>query len=131
MSRYVSVDLSLALPTGHDALRDLLETLGLSVVPGPVSLTGSLECQGEPVDLKIDPGPYGTIEDFGFVLQPRARLVCGELDKRRLEAQLLPALTQAVAHQRIVTAAARAGLRVEATQQTAAGGRRIVLRRDD
>src|SRR5690606_37983141 len=82
MSRYVSVDLSLALPTGHDALRDLLETLGLSVVPGPVSLTGSLECQGEPVDLKIDPGPYGTIEDFGFVLQPRARLVCGELDKR-------------------------------------------------
>lgn len=130
MSRYVSVNLALGLPTSADALCSLLETLGLAIVRGPVSLQGSLECQGEPVDLKVEPGPYGTIEDFGFVLKPQLRLVCGEIDRRRLESQLLPALTQAVAQQRVVTAAARAGLRVEETRLTTGGGRRILLRRD-
>ena len=128
MSRYVHVELSLAVGAGD--LEALLTTLGLQVQRGPVCLPGSLECHGEPVDLRVSAGPHGTIEDFGFVLAPKLRLICGELDRRRLEAELLPVLLRTHAQHRVLQAAAKAGLRVEAQHDLGQGRRRIILRRD-
>lgn len=129
MSRYVHV----AAPT----LRDLDEVAqGLAALRlsaerprARVMLQGSLECSGEPVDLKLPAGTLDTVEDFGFVQQDGAvRLVCGELDQALLEARLLLPLRVAIAEQRIRGAAEQAGLELESTTQ-AEGRRRLVLRR--
>lgn len=134
MSRYVHLSLKL------DNLQDLqagLEALGLPVESAPhrrVMLQGSLECAGEPVDLRLAAGVRGTVEDFGFVQtttgdRTEIRLVCGELDQDLLRSELLPQLTQQIAELRVRQAAKRAGLSIEARSTDDRGTRRLTLRR--
>jgi len=129
MSRYVHV----AAPT----LRDLDEVAqGLAALRlsaerprARMMLQGSVECSGEPVDLRLPAGTLDAVEDFGFVHDDRGvRLVCGELDEALLETRLLRPLRAVLAEQRIRGAAERAGLEIESTTQ-AEGRRRLVLRR--
>ncbi|MCA9649936.1 MAG: hypothetical protein H6712_21025 [Myxococcales bacterium] len=137
MSRYVRVTAS-ALGDLEEVARGLAE-LGLPVQRGRghgprarVMLEGSVECPGEPVDLRLPAGTLDAVEDFGFVLDEGAvRLVCGELDRTLLEASLLPPLERAVGELRVRRAAASAGLEVEAIESSRAadGRRRLVLRR--
>lgn len=126
MSRYVDVAIPLRdLETVASALR----TLGIAFERGPVALQGSLECEGEPVDLRLAMGTCATVEDFGFVAGAAGvRLVCGELDRARLERELIPALTRVRVQALVQRAAAATDLEVE-TQRLPGGGRRIVLRR--
>lgn len=129
MSRYVQV----AAPALHD-LEEVargLAALGLSVERGrgPVMLEGSLECDGEPVDLRLAAGTLDSVEDFGFVRRDDGvHLVCGELDRDLLLGSLLAPLRQVVAEARVRQAAADAGLQVEQTTEVD-GQRRLVLRR--
>jgi len=129
MSRYVHV----ATP----ALCDLDEiTAGLVQLGLPVErgrrrrmLEGSVECSGEPVDLRLPAGTADSVEDFGFIQGPDGPvLVCGELDRELLEQALLAPLRQAITELRLRQAAGDAGLKVE--QATDADGqRRLILRR--
>lgn len=114
-----------------DEVRAGLEAMKLTVqqARGRVMLEGSIECSGEPVDLRLPAGTLDTVEDFGFVLeQGQVRLVCGELDRTLLEQNLLTPMRAALAEGRVRQAADEAGLEVEAVEQTE-GGRRLVLRR--
>lgn len=139
MSRYVQVRAPVVADrdTLCAALTRLGLSLGLDLAPqhrhgrGQLMLEGSLECEGEPVDVRIAPGPFDTVEDFGFVLGGgELRLVCGELDRDRLERDLLAPLTAALTESRVRRAAATAGLTVETTEQ-ANGTRRLLVRRRD
>jgi len=111
-----------------------LEELGFAAEVSPprdrIMLEGSLECAGEPVDVRLPAGTSGAVEDFGFRAEPDGgvRLVCSEVDKRSIEAALLGALRQALARIRAHAAAARAGLAVDETVE-ANGERRLVLKR--
>lgn len=111
MSRYVHVAL------GAVALEEVAAALTALEVPhsrGEQMLEGSLECTGEPVALRIEPAPLGAVEDLGFAVEGGVlRLVCGELDRARLEAQLLPRLHAEIARARVRAAGADAGLVVE------------------
>jgi hypothetical protein len=93
-------------------------------------LEGSLECAGEPVDVRLPAGTSGSVEDFGFRAEQdgQVRLVCSEVDRRAIEAALLGTLRQALARLKAHAAAARAGLAVDETVE-ASGARRLVLRR--
>lgn len=129
MSRYVHV----TAPTlrSLEEVRASLEAMGLTVEHGRrrVMLEGSIECAGEPVDLRLAAGTLDTVEDFGFVLESgRVELVCGELDRELLEHDLLAPMRAAINEGRVRQAADEAGLEVEEVQQTE-GGRRLVLRR--
>lgn len=122
MSRYVEVALALV---DLDEAAAALASLGMVVerAEGGLMLRGGLECTGAPVELRVAAGPFDTVEDFGLA---RSRdgalvLVCGELDRSRLEAQLVPAMTDAIAAARIGTSA---DLEVVATE-----GARVVVRR--
>lgn len=110
MSRYVHVVM------GAVALDEVASALTALHVPhtcGEQMLQGSLECTGEPVVLRIEPLGVGAVEDLGFVVEGGAlRLVCGELDRARLEAQLLPRLHAEIARARVRAAGADAGLDV-------------------
>lgn len=89
-----------------------------------VTLDGSLECAGEPVDLRVEAGILESVEDFGFVQQPDGVvLVCGELDATRLR----EALAADVSHAAVIRAAAESGLRVETESVSRDGARRVVL----
>ena len=132
MSRYVRVD---AVTLGSlDDVAQALGARGLAVQRGRsprsrVMLEGSLECVGEPVDLRLPAGTLDAVEDFGFVEEDGGvRLVCGELDRALLEEHLLGPLRQAASERRVRRAAAEAGLEVEQTATTD-GRRRLVLRR--
>jgi hypothetical protein len=127
MSRYVSVHLALDL----DETIAALEHVGLAVhrADDRVMLRGTLECPGEPVHARIEEGPFDTIEDFGFVRDDNGvRLVCGELDRGRLERDLLPKLRAEVARARVQRAAEETGMTTEETIE-ADGTRRIKVRR--
>jgi len=126
MSRYVHVELTGALTLPE--LEATLRGLGLAPQRGPLCLRGSLECQGEPVDLRLESGALDTVEDFGFIFEPAPRLVCGEFDRTRLEAHLLPALADARVRDTITAAAPNAGLELEASLVAPDGSRRIILR---
>ncbi|MEM9460974.1 MAG: hypothetical protein AAGF11_42815 [Myxococcota bacterium] len=131
MSRYVHV----AAPALHnlDEVAHGLAALGLSVQRGPgqrrVMLEGSMECSGEPVDLRLPAGTLGSVEDFGFVRQEHGLvLVCGEIDRALLLESLLAPLPRVIAEARVRRAAADAGLEIE--QATEVDGQpRLVLRR--
>lgn len=126
MSRYVSLDIEI-----HDR-GCIIETLRGRAIAAQVApegeaimLDGSLECAGEPVEIRVGPGAYGAVEDFGFTrTQTGYRLVCGEHDRKRLEASLLVDLREQTA----VEAAQREGLEVERHVEND-GTRRLVLRR--
>lgn len=130
MSRYVHV--AATALTDLDEVALALASLGLPVQRGPrgpVMLEGSFECPGEPVDLRLPAGTLDAVEDFGFVRTAEGplRLVCGELDRTLLVDRLLGPLRTAVSEARIRSAAATAGLELEAV--TTEGPRRLVLRR--
>ncbi len=128
MSRYQRVELA---PQTRDELAAALAALGL--VPEwadpnvGLMLTGSLECAGEPVDLRLPAGTLGAVEDLGFVLAPTGlALVCGELDRNLLARRLLTPLLAQVAAARARSFAAAAGLDLEESVQ-ADGTRRLRL----
>lgn len=131
MSRYVSVAIEgFAL----DEVAHGLDKLGLSVerseMPGEqVMLEGSLECAGEPVDLRLPPGTVGAVEDFGFVVRDGAiALVCGDVDRRLLERELVGPLRGQVVEARARQIAAQTGAKVDVEVERD-GTRRIKLRR--
>lgn len=122
MSRYVRVALDADVATA-DQLRAALTQLGLddaaaAEIPGGLMLTGSLECAGEPVDLRLPAGALGAVEDFGLRRERgRWQLVCGEHDRALLSARLVGPLHQLLAEARVRAAAATAGLGVEAVRE--------------
>lgn len=123
MSRYVEVALALR---DLDEVATALASLGLVVerAEGGLMLRGGLECTGAPVELRVAAGPFDTIEDFGLARRDDGTLVlvCGELDRGRLDATLVPAIATAVATLRL---AASKDLEVVATET----GTRVVVRR--
>ncbi len=130
MSRYVQIAATelRALEPVAEALR----AMGLPVerLPrGQLMLEGSLECPGEPVDLRLPAGTLDTVEDFGLVsTQDGVALVCGELDRELLTERLIDPLRRALTEQAVLEAAARSGLEAE-THTELDGRRRLVLRR--
>ena len=129
MSRYERIELA---PIARDELAVALTELGLTPTWADptlgLMLTGSLECAGEPVDLRLPAGTLGAVEDFGFLLDPAGALalVCGELDRALLERRLLAPLVAAVATARARRFAAGADLRLEEVVE-ADGTRRLRL----
>jgi hypothetical protein len=114
MSRYQRVELA---PLTRDELAAGLAELGLTATWADpavgLMLAGSLECAGEPVDVRLPPGTLGAVEDFGFVLADGAALICGELDRTLLAGRLIAPLVAAVAVARARRFAAGADLDVE------------------
>jgi hypothetical protein len=123
LSRYVEVALALR---DLDEVATALASLGLVVERGTdgLMLRGGLECTGAPVELRVTAGPFDTIEDFGLARRDDGTLVlvCGELDRGRLDATLVPAITTAVATLRL-------GASVDLELVTTDAGTRVVLRR--
>jgi hypothetical protein len=131
VSRYVHV--VAATLTDLEEIAAALATLGLPVergLRGPVMLDGSLECVGEPVDLRLPAGTLDAVEDFGLSRTPdgAVQLVCGEIDRALLDERLLQPLRAAVAEARLRAAAAQAGLELHEAP-AAVGERRLLLRR--
>ena len=130
MSRYQHVALA---PLTREELSAALATLGLvGVWADPaigLMLAGSLECAGEPVDLRLPAGTLGAIEDLGFILDIAGcpAFVCGELDRALLARRLLAPLAEAVAVARASNLAASADLELD-TRVEADGTRRLLLR---
>ncbi|MEM6294595.1 MAG: hypothetical protein AAGA54_25195 [Myxococcota bacterium] len=131
MSRYVQIELRGATLDGIEAaLRQL--SLPVERPPRRVRLQGSLECVGDPVDLRLPAGTFDTVEDFGFALERGVvRLICGELDRSLLDETLLPDLERARAEATVRTAAGVAGMRVTDTLVEPDGTRRVVLEVDE
>lgn len=126
MSRCVAVTLELRSLDEVDAG---LRHMGLAIERGRdrVMLEGSLECTGEPVDIRLAAGTLDAIEDFGFVREGgEIRLVCGELDADRLQRDLLVPLRAAVVQARVEST----GMRIE-TIEHGPDGIRIVVSDDD
>ncbi len=126
MSLYVKVPLDLA---DRAELEAGLRALGVAFSAAPrgraITLDGSLECAGEPVQLRIDPAELGLAEDLGFAWDAdagRYDLVCGEPDRPRAERRLLAPLLAEVARARLRAAGEDVALRVDAD-----GTRRLVL----
>ncbi|MGB1277635.1 MAG: hypothetical protein ACPG77_17965 [Nannocystaceae bacterium] len=129
MSRYVRV----AVAARHAS--DVVQALAAIDLEPQVGrpeqllmLEGSLECAGEPVELRFDAGVCNTVEDFGFVCdaQGRYQLVCGEFDRALLEKVLLVPLRRQLALLGTLDAAHQLGLAAEVTETE--GVARIVLR---
>ena len=127
MSRYVNVALDLR---SLDEVAAALTALELPFERGRerVMLEGSLECAGEPVDIRLPAGTLGTVEDFGFVTAPDGtiRLVCGELDASPLRDALLTPLRTTV----VTTRLEAAGLAVDQVEITPDGTRRLLVHDD-
>ncbi len=131
MSRYVHIELR---AISLDAVEAALSGLSLPYVRPRrrVRLEGSLECTGDPVDIRLEAGVCDTVEDFGFVVVDGAlQLVCGELDQAQLEGTLLPKLRQATAVETIERAALGRGIQVHEATTDADGTRRLILELDD
>lgn len=94
-----------------------------------IMLEGSLECAGQPVDLRLIAGILGTVEDFGFVVQGgKLSLVCGDVDLKGLERDLLSPLTAQLAAAQLAAVSGALGIENEIIVE-ADGTRRIVVRR--
>lgn len=97
MSRYVRVT---ATVQSLDAVAQALTAMEVSFERRAtgVMLEGSLECPGEPVELRVAAGVSGAIEDFGFAIEDgRVVLVCGDVDRDLLEQTLLAEVHQRAA----------------------------------
>lgn len=131
MSRYVHIELrATTLEAVEVALRQL--DLPYARPRRRVRLQGSLECTGDPVDIRLEAGLLDTVEDFGFAVDDGVlRLICGELDETPLQEALLPKLRQSIAEQTVQQSAAREGLTVVGTRTEADGTRRLILELDD
>ncbi len=127
MSRYVRVDLPLE---DRAEVCAALEALGFAhAVAGPegLLLDGSLECAGEPVDVRVPPEAAETVQDWGFVVEAgRLRLVCADVDRARLERETIPALVAEVARARLAAAGHAPRIEVDAD-----GTRRVVVDVDE
>lgn len=132
MSRYQTLTLSLGASSKPELIAGLRE-LGLEpeqaeFAEDRVMLHGSLECTGEPVDLRLAAGALGSVEDFGLALaEGRWRLICGEVDRKLLERLLIDPLTQALALVHARAAAERADLALDERIEPD-GTRRLRLR---
>lgn len=132
MSRYQTIALSLGTSAKPELIAGLLE-LGLHPELGEfaddrVMLRASLECAGEPVDIRLAAGELGSIEDFGLAIaEGRWRLICGDVDRKLLERRLIDPLGQALALLRARQAAARADLALSESVEPD-GTRRLRLR---
>lgn len=132
MSRYQTIALSLGASTKPELIAGLCE-LGLDpeqaeFADDRVMLHGSLECAGEPVDLRMPAGALGSVEDFGLALADgRWRLICGEVDRKLLERRLVEPLGQALVLLRAREAAERADLALSESVEPD-GTRRLRLR---
>ena len=129
MSRYVRLECpNLTVPQ----LQQQLQAMGIEhEVAGRrrLMLQGSLECEGEPVDVRCPPGVASAVEDFGFVVEDGAlRLVCGDVDRAHVDAELLQPLVQRVAEAEVRQRAERAGLDVERVTTDPRGNKRIILK---
>jgi hypothetical protein len=131
MSRFVTVETALR---DREGVLAGLKALGLAVdsdaAAEAVMLRGSIECAGEPVELRVEAGALGSVEDFGLRRGEDGGyvLVCSEHDRALLARALLPPLRVAVARARVDAAARAAGLTVEALQE-AEGPLRLIVRR--
>lgn len=132
MSRYVQLTLGLS---SLDAVAEALRALGIAFERPHerVMLRGSIECAGEPVDIRVEAGTLDAVEDFGFVLESseagdRVRLVCGELDRSILQERLLGPIVQHATAATVERAAAREGLDV-VRERAFDGTERIVVKR--
>jgi len=125
MSRYVRLDLP--LHTLSD-VRECLERLKIPFEAGPVALEGTFECSGEPVALRLLAGSFDAVQDFGFVADPTPRLVCGELDRRLLAAELLPRLVRDHVDHRLHLALRSNDLEIERVTTDERNRRRIILK---
>jgi hypothetical protein len=124
MSRYVTIEIDLGSLV---EIRGDLEALDIVVeATGRRSmLSDSLECAGEPVDLRIAAGPFGTVADFGFVEhERRIGLVCSDLDRDLLEAHLLGPLRLRAAERALHRCAEATELETEVDR----AGQRIIIR---
>ena len=125
MSRYVHVELA---GFAEAELLAGLARLGLhpqraDLEGERVMLAGSLECAGEPVDLRLPAGSLGSIEDFGFALEAgRWRLICGDIDRATIAGSLTAALLEQRSEQ--------AGIELE-HQLEPDGTRRLRVRDDE
>ncbi|MEZ4382507.1 MAG: hypothetical protein R3A79_14315 [Nannocystaceae bacterium] len=131
MSRYVHVVTELrALAEIEAGLRALGLAFERADVPRGLSLAGSLECAGEPVDLRLAAGAAGSVEDFGWRRgeDGALTLVCGEPDRDHLEVALLQPLRRELALQRARAAAEASGCEIEEVVDTD-GAVRLKLRR--
>lgn len=131
MSRFVRVQTHLRDLAEVDAgLRALGLAPELADEPAGLMLAGSVECAGEPVDLRLRAGALQSVEDFGVRRQGDGELVlvCGEPDREHLEIHMLAPLRQAIARLRAERAAARAGLEIDAVVDEE-GALRLHLRR--
>ena len=129
LSRYVEVEVEASL----DELVDALRGRGLAHEVGTrgrrIMLQGSLECAGQPVDLRLAAGILGAVEDFGFVVEGgRLGLVCGDVDLKWLEGELLSPLTAHLVAAKLKAASGVLGVENEVVVD-ADGTRRIVVRR--
>ncbi len=131
MSRYVHIELR---ATSLDAVEAALGALRLPYIRPRrrVRLEGSLECTGDPVDIRLEAGICDTVEDFGFAVEGGVlKLVCGELDHALLESTLLPKLRQATALEAVERVALGQGIHVHEAAAEADGTRRLILELDD
>jgi hypothetical protein len=131
MSRYVQVKTELR---SLAEVEEGLAALGLRPTradyPRGLSLAGSIECAGEPVDLRLPAGSAGSVEDFGWRVgtDGTLTLVCGEPDREHLDSALLAPLRAAIAANQARAAAKAAGLEVE-EELDVDGTLRLKLRR--
>lgn len=131
MSRYVHVDIEPTLAS-IDAVAIALERLAVAHLRARAGqrlmLDGSLECAGEPVDIRFAAGTCDSVEDFGLVSEgDRLVLVCGELDRELLESRLLTPILHTILAQRAEEASRLHGVELTSTV-TADGTTRIRLR---
>lgn len=116
MSRYVRIDTQLRdLAEVDAALRALGAATERADEPAGLMLPGSLECAGEPVDLRVAAGAFASVEGFGLRVEADGSLalICGEPDREHLGIHLMGPLRQAIARARAERAAAREGLRID------------------
>jgi hypothetical protein len=129
VSRYVQLELPVATLEEVAAALDALDIpCERAVSRERIMLEGSLECAGEPVDIRIAPGTDGTVEDFGFRREGSGtRLICGEYDERLLAAGFVPRVSRTISLLRSRAAAERQGLQIE-EQVEPDGTRRLLLK---
>ena len=103
MSRYTTLVLE---GVTTQELHSALDALGIPSQTDSegerLMLADTLECSGQPVDVRIASGQLDTVDDFGFRVEAHGlELVCGEVDRGRLKRELVARLQQQIMHLRL------------------------------